>query len=167
MAAPQVLSACPSSPAIKTLGMTNIFLPPSLSLSPLSPSNPLSPLLPLHDQATTSAALCPLTFLTPPPSNTPLLLQLPPEPHNPSCCRHTLGEQAPNGHQVNRGKRKAYILFVCQQRTEEKCGFGAEELLIGEDQRVGIDFREQERSAEGGGRCAGCSSDGNMVKRRN
>ncbi|KAK5607903.1 hypothetical protein CRENBAI_008969 [Crenichthys baileyi] len=34
-----------------------------------------------------------------------------------SGCRHTLREQAPNGHQVNRGKRES--LFVCQQRRRE------------------------------------------------
>lgn len=39
MAAPQVLSACPSSPAIKTLGMANIFL----SLSHPSPFKTLVP----------------------------------------------------------------------------------------------------------------------------
>ena len=64
MAAPQVLSACPSSPAIKTLGMTNIFLSPprppptstpcppchpsTLRPPPLQPSapSPFSPSLP-------------------------------------------------------------------------------------------------------------------------
>lgn len=29
---------------------------------------------------------------------------------------------------------------------EEKCGVGAQELLIGEDQRIGTDFRERKIS---------------------
>lgn len=44
MAAPQVLSACPSSPAIKTLGMTNIPLSSPLphSTSPCPPCHPFT-----------------------------------------------------------------------------------------------------------------------------
>lgn len=54
------------APAIKTLGMTNIFLSLCLSFSPLQPH--IAPChSSTHSEATTNAVLCPLTFLTLPP----------------------------------------------------------------------------------------------------
>ena len=47
---------------------------------------------------------------------------------------------------MNRGKRESLYPICVSAEKEEKCGVGAEELLIEEDQRVGRNFRERERS---------------------
>lgn len=77
MAVPQVLSACPSSHSIKTIGMTNIFFFSPFHPSPFKhPLHAISLLSGHHHCSLLPPHLSQLHSL--PPSNTLLPLQLPP-----------------------------------------------------------------------------------------